>query len=29
MNLPKIDMSIFPEPQIKENVKYNVNGLKE
>ena len=29
MNLPKIDMSIFPELQIKENIKFNVNGLKE
>ena len=29
MNLPKIDMSIFPELQIKENIKFNVGGLKE
>ena len=29
MSLPKIDMSIFPELQIKENIKFNVNGLKE
>ena len=29
MNLPKIDLSIFPETQIKENIKFNVNGLKE
>ena len=29
MSLPKIDMSIFPELQIKENIKFNVGGLKE
>ena len=29
MNLPKIDMSIFPKMQTKENLKYNLNGLKE
>ena len=29
MSLPKIDMSIFPKMQTKENLKYNLNGLKE